>query len=434
MDRGQLHLETLKSELESTSAFVRVAIEEHDSWWLRYLDLVVDADKGTWGPDVWEYEGMAFVAERIAGSTVADALVDEGEGLLKLGQVDIVTPALQQQAMFRHEPSLTRHDPAPLPWPVHEFTIHRQNELPTSQQPGLLVGTRSPSFPSYETAFRAFFYGEFSPVGAGPLPSEVGRLRIANTDAWLKRIRVAPTHIDVWVAGEAVEGARLELNGSEFQVDKRVGKTGKVRLRLPSGLPDDAWLYLSRDGKWLDHRALGYRLHGVIDPRTLGIETDLSGDARTEIETIRSLGEGPQLEYKSALPDNTRDSKRKTLKTVAAFASGAGGSILFGINPDEMTLEGVVGTPQSIRDRLGDLIRGNLEPPDPTFDVRSAEIDGKLIVVLDVGRSPEPPYGLRFGDKPVEFYVRRGASTYPATQRELRDIAISSTSPSSPYV
>jgi hypothetical protein len=53
--------------------------------------------------------------------------------------------------------------------------------------------------------------------------------------------------------------------------------------------------------------------------------------------------------------------------------------------------------------------------------------DGRLIAVLEVRPSSGRPYGLQFQDKPIEFYVRRGASTYPATQSEIRAIAQPST-------
>ena len=102
------------------------------------------------------------------------------------------------------------------------------------------------TFPGFETAFRAFFYGDFATVGARQVPSDLGRVRVVQLDAWLQRVRVSPTHLDVRVRGHAFAGTRLELNGATYGAAKTVGKTGSVRLRLPEGLPDDAWLYLSK--------------------------------------------------------------------------------------------------------------------------------------------------------------------------------------------
>ncbi len=212
------------------------------------------------------------------------------------------------------------------------------------------------------------------------------------------------THLDVQVAGEAAEGTRVEVNGSTLQASKRVGTTGRIRLRLPSGLPDDAWLYLSRHRRWLDYRALGPRLSGHEELARAGVEMEAPDDPQSEIEALLSLGEGPYIEYKSALPGNKPDDKRKVLKTVAAFANGEGGSVVFGMDPDEGKVVGLGEiAPQDARDRLGNLVRGNVVPPNPDFDVRWATVDGKLVVVLGVKQSVGGPFGLRFQDKPVEF-------------------------------
>lgn len=213
-----------------------------------------------------------------------------------------------------------------------------------------------------------FFDRNFSSIGSAPIPTELGRIRVAQLDAWLRRIQIADTYANVWVKGDAFNGVRVEINGSGAQVDKKVGTTGRVRLRLPRGLPDDAYLYLSREGCWLDHRPLGPRLWDPNDPAQDDIEVLV--DAETEIEVLRTYGEGQNLEYKSQLPKKNDVSRRKHLKTVAAFASGAGGIVLYGIEPDEVTTVGINGVPEEIRDQLGELIRRYVDPPDPTFEVR----------------------------------------------------------------
>ena len=42
---------------------------------------------------------------------------------------------------------------------------------------GFLVGDDCPPFPSFETAFRAFFSGTFSMVGTSNVASELARVR-----------------------------------------------------------------------------------------------------------------------------------------------------------------------------------------------------------------------------------------------------------------
>lgn len=103
------------------------------------------------------------------------------------------------------------------------------------------------------------------------------------------------------------------------------------------------------------------------------------------------------------------------MKTVAAFASGGGGTVLFGVADDAE----VVGVDPTARDRLmlavGSMIRSTIEP-EPTYQLRIVEWRGKTVLLVEVvggGRwyavNPAKP----------EFYVRRGASTVPARLDEI---------------
>jgi hypothetical protein len=72
------------------------------------------------------------------------------------------------------------------------------------------------------------------------------------------------------------------------------------------------------------------------------------------------------------------------LKTVAAFAAGEGGTIIFGVNRDEVTITGLgAQDPGKLRDQLDNLIHAAVSPVPPG-NVRHYEIDGRLILVLDV--------------------------------------------------
>jgi hypothetical protein len=148
-------------------------------------------------------------------------------------------PALQEQGSMQRRPSLARYEDAQLAWPVNDYTFHRAQGMMSSQGASFLVGDDCPSFPSLVTAHRAFFSGITSMLGTGQLPSDFCRLRVVQSAAWLRQIIVTPTHLDLRIGGEARAGTRVALNGSTYQAGKPVGTTGKVRLRLPSGLPDD---------------------------------------------------------------------------------------------------------------------------------------------------------------------------------------------------
>jgi hypothetical protein len=250
----------------------------------------------------------------------------------------------------------------------------------------------------------------------------MGRVRAVRTDAWLRRIRISPTSLDVWVAGEARDGARVEVNSADWRASKPVGKTGRVRFRLPRGLPDDAFLYLNRGRDWLDYRALGSRLYGSPDLGSQGVEVEIPDDPQTEIEALLSRGEGPYIEYKRQLPDNTTESKRKVLKTIAAFANGEGGHVVFGMDPDELTVHGLGDQPLQIaRDRLGNLIRAMSCPPTPrtTFALRPST--ARLWSTLKSSRVPAARMARDFKTSPLSSTSAAGqVPTLPRRKRSGR--------------
>ena len=103
------------------------------------------------------------------------------------------------------------------------------------------------------------------------------------------------------------------------------------------------------------------------------------------------------------------------LKTVAAFASGNGGTILFGVS-DDGTVTGLdSATMDQRRGRLVSMIR-DLVTPELPYDIRVETIDDRTVLVLDV--HPGRGGHALFPDKP-EFYVRRGATTFRARVEDI---------------
>lgn len=167
------------------------------------------------------------------------------------------------------------------------------------------------------------------------------------------------------------------------------------------------------------------------------MEIELPEDPYTEIQALLSQGEGQRIEFKRQLPDDSADSKRTVFKTVAAFANGYGGNIVFGIEKDEATVCGLDGIdPLKERDRLTQLVR-SIVTPAPDVEARQYDFDGKMILVLSVEPGTDPPYGITLPgrkDKPVEFYVRRDATTFPARPDEIRNAVLATAPPSEPAV
>jgi hypothetical protein len=113
-------------------------------------------------------------------------------------------------------------------------------------------------------------------------------------------------------------------------------------------------------------------------------------------------------------------------KTVAAFATGDGGIMVFGIDPDELTVTGLDGEdPKS----SGTACMAWCTAPwsrRRTSQSKTTRWTGRPSWCSTWHPDPRPhtgsPRTKAPGDKP-EFYVRRGSSTYPAQPGELREAA-----------
>jgi hypothetical protein len=435
MENGQGRLGSLLASLggADAQAFVRVACQS-ERWAVWHLDAIVGPPTvpSAWQPQIWEYEPVTFIADQASTGALAAALEPDDAQVLQLGPYALTMPVFTDHLTWWRKPSRARYDSIALPWPTLIFELN-QPAQPQQQTPSqYLIGDDCPSFFSYEQAFRAFFYGEFSGSPGQHVPSDAAVIRIVNATAWLERVVIKPTHMDVLVGGSDVTGARVELNGATYRTDARVSETGQVQLPLPNGLPDGSWLYLSRNKQWLDYRAIGE--YGQADLERAGVEVELSDDPETEIQILLSVGEGQQVEFKSQLPGDTVESKRTVFKTVAAFANQSGGNVVFGVEKDEATICGLDGIdPLKERDRLIQLAR-SIVTPAPAVEARQYDVDGKMILVLSVEAGTDAPYGITPGskDKPVEFYVRRGATTFPARPEEVRNSVLARVPPATP--
>lgn len=92
--------------------------------------------------------------------------------------------------------------------------------------------------------------------------------------------------------------------------------------------------------------------------------------------------------------------------------------------------------PLAERGRLTQLAR-SIVTPAPDVEVRAYKLDGKPLLVLTVQRGTDPPYGITLPgkkDKPVEFYVRRYATTFPARPEEIRNAVLAAATPPAPIL
>jgi hypothetical protein len=360
-----------------------------------------------------------FIAAPVASATLAAALDSTSGGVLALGSQEIPFPALSEQASWQRKPSRARYESVVSPWPVSIYSLSSPGRpYPYEHPRDFLVGDDCPSFPSYEMAFRAFFYGDFSPAPGQQVPPQFGTVRVVDDRGWFDRVRVTPTSLEITLGGTQIEGARVELNSSTQRSALRVEGGAHLTLLLPEGVPLGAWLYLSRDREWLDYRAIGEAM-GLGDLARTGVEVEVPEDPESVIDALLASGEGPMTDFKRQLPEDNDESKRKIFKTVAAFANGQGGNLVFGVESDEATVCGIDDTDLiKARDRLTQLA-WTLVTPSPVVEVRTYNVDGKTVLVMSVERGNSPPYGLKVRDR-IEYYVRRDATTFPARPEDIR--------------
>jgi hypothetical protein len=471
-ETGSTALSELRDQLAAASgdAWVRAVLkaDADGSWTIEHVEATVGAEPERWDPAVWEYGRLVFVAARCQARDLATLCVGEdsasggGDGtgtdddsqasetgkdsgdqgadedaggaeaasapkpMLRLGRFEAAVPRVWDSVHWEHRPSRAQHDPTPMPWPTVDYQLSERDRSASVMPPesGFLIGDGCPSFPTFANAYRAFFHGNFAGAGAQN-PFQYGLIRVAQPYAWIKHVRVGPTFAEVRVAGSQPIGACVELNSATDRVAKPVGSSKLVRLRLPHGLADDTWLYLTRQGRWLDYRVLGSQLHGSRNLKLQGVEIVVPDEPAAELEALIYQGEGSRLEFKVKLPESDSE-KRNVLKTVVAFANTDGGTIVCGVDSDETTITGleVVDTRQ-VRDGLINLIRNGLTEFPPVSGPTEHVVDGKRLLVFTVDPGTGVPYAMTFqrGGR-AEYFVRRGASNFPARPEEIRQLVL----------
>lgn len=136
-------------------------------------------------------------------------------------------------------------------------------------------------------------------------------------------------------------------------------------------------------------------------------------------EEIRK-GEGETQEFKRELPVTDR----QFLKTVVAFANGAGGRIIFGINNADGQVVGVSDENRwQIQDRVTNMISDGCTPQIfPTYDWE--EVDGKSLFIVNVPASFNCPYYLRKEGVSKGIYIRVDATTRKAEPEKILELQL----------
>lgn len=359
---------------------------------------------------VYDYGHVAFLGGTKTGAQVASWLRNlKG----RVSNFKFTIPKLQDNIFSDRWPSHTRQDlflRLPHPFSIHHLHIMGRADYQQDFNP--LVKSGCPSFPTLSDAAHRFLYGlQYQP--GNRQPDDI-IIRFARTEAWLDMVRLDPTAISVTVLGTNVSGTRLELSvGSDLRFDKTLRRPGTRKFSIIGGLPDRVWIVLSRGDTWLDYRDVNLRGGSSSD----GAVSLPAPDICTQIKGLIERGESDTREFKQEI---SREKSSTFLKTVAGFANGSGGVILFGVVDETGEVKGIRGDLQQQKDRITNMIRDTVVP-QPEVKIAHCTLNGKRIIAAFVTEGDSPPYGLDAA-KP-RFYVRRGATTFPANQSEIRALA-----------
>jgi hypothetical protein len=348
---------------------------------------------------------------------VSELLVTGEDRKLIVGGVKATTQILENGQWFRHA-SRQFYGGIELPWPSRTVTISTADGQ-FNAPGGFLVGSEGPSFPSFGGAYSAFFFDQWTQTGAGQPTFGQLTFRLVDGRARIRRIVARAVSVEVWVDGRMVRGSRLELNSSKDRIEVTVDTSGRISIPLRSGLGDDAWLWLKDETDWIDYRSI-YRWGGQ---QSADVEFEVPDDPIASITSLATHGETTYLEYKRALPEDNPASKRKSLKTIVAFANGDGGTMLFGVDGDDSAGEivGLLGKPAVLKRQLNDLVRDRISPP-PKFTITGREVEGRFLIQLEVSPGEGTLHALALDLNKPEYFVRRNGSTYYARPEELAKI------------
>jgi hypothetical protein len=196
---------------------------------------------------------------------------------------------------------------------------------------------------------------------------------------------------------------RTDPDSSEWsRRDYKLGKPGRVEIATEEIPAELVAILVDVEGSEIDRCSWSNRFdRPVTEPESL------------EGLVVRWLSEGEhgQLEYKQELQE--KKTRVSFAETVAAFANGAGGAVLVGVNDEGAPIGyGISKTNDQVTNIIVDLVEEK-----PHFEVRKVQIDGKPIVVVRVAPSlpQHRPHQVK-----GRIMVRTQGTTRQASPSEVR--------------
>lgn len=403
--------EIVADAARETSLWVRAAaaLDNEGAWSLRYFELAAGAPAPSWRSACWEYQDASFWAEEVSGAEVARWLTERQVPIGGRG-VEFKPISSAERSRLASRSRLGGYEVLDWPCDSVSFGVTPTTPLPAAH----LIADDAEAFHDFGTAAGAFLGVPVMPGRAGDGAQPLFRRQ--DLTARIASVRIGAAAVSVTLGGREVDGVAVDLCGPLGSQRSIAGgdETPEVEFPIGEPLPAGSWVVIHRGGRWLDRRYLNAPYTSTAEP---GVE--VIQDSQTRLETLVVVGEGPSTEFKSVLPAD-QGQIRKALKTVAAFANGQGGTLLFGVENDGriVGVERASGT----EDRLAALVRSWVWPL-PGFEVEVLPIGDRVVYAITISSGDRPPYGC--GTEPIDliYYVRRGATTFPVGAEEVRALA-----------
>ncbi len=422
--------EVLKIIEGQGTLWVRIAATREDSEWHEYLmEVVSGVAPPRWEQRRWEYEEAVFIATEVAGSKVAGWFRDETAVIAGVAVKLPTIPDGSYVSWNRLASNQTWGYHEPLEWPCTSYQLAPQ-ALAKQTHYGSLIAQYIPSFVTFADAAVSFFGFPLGPSGVHSLSTQGPTFRVQGCSGRIKVVVIGATEMAVTVEGYGLAGMVVELAshvsgppgklpGEQLEPPMSPSKQQQTKtFPLSNGLPSGAWVVLKRGSEWIDRKFLASPYASSPSP---GVEFVV--EPTMQLQALVSAGEGPTVEFKVKVPKD-KDARLKVCRTVAAFANGEGGRLLFGVEDDGK----IVGLPgdevtQGCKDAITNFIK-DLVAPLPGFSVDAIDDEedpGHNVIVVTVEQGNAPPYGV--GPENPQYYVRRGATTFPAAADQVRDLA-----------
>jgi len=411
VELGRESIDSLLADLGATKRpqWGRWAVDrDGDKWRLRYAEVTIGAAPPGYASRKWVYPNHVFLEQRTTLNQLGAAL--RGRRVRVCG-FRFMSLDLHDSASSTRLQSSADYGGHRLPWPVTRFEFSAKQPVSASGGSEPLISTKSPSFAYYEAAMGAYFRPE---NGGRWQQNSAVVVNVADVGVRIGPLTIKSGEIHVEIEGNDARGCAVQLTSAGRSVTRVVDGAQTVLFPLPEPFVDDLFVVLA-DERWRDMRLISPPGRpSAADP------TIVWEDPALELDVLVSSGEGQNVEFKSALPTKERDSIRKAIKGVPAFANSLGGVLIYGIT-DQGELVGLNDhTAAQATDRLNNLVHDNVYPV-PSFRIECQERDGKLLALLKVDSGAEKPYAMF--RSPPQFYVRHGATSYPATREEILAMA-----------